>query len=410
MPRDGSGVYSQPYPDVVPDTTIESLVYNGFVADVVIDLNQPRPVGAGGTGGENAAEALANLGGETSTQTVTNFDSHVWVPGSFRATASATAPPVAGHAFTGWVYSLDPVATPPTNQNLVVEARDANDTTVPGTLYTREKKAGVWGPWVAAVADLEDDLTELVEGRIVVSPTPPPDPLHSTLWWESDSGQLFIRYKDPDNTEQWVSAVRPGPTGVEGPPGADGAVGPAGPAGPVGPMGDYGRTRYSVAGLSVLDVEVPVDAIGMRFNGMVFGTFDTVFLCGSVAAGVFKNTMGDYIVSGVIHYTFSNPTTVGGAHYVANPGMVLTSAHTNAAVPAAFSGYMSVGRSASGLYLCTCECAGSGHHSTLGSVHSFYSSSMVPAAAGSATRLLAVRFSASVGAWEADSFITVEWL
>ena len=34
MPRDGSDVYTQPFPDVVEGTTIESAVYNGFVADV----------------------------------------------------------------------------------------------------------------------------------------------------------------------------------------------------------------------------------------------------------------------------------------------------------------------------------------------------------------------------------------
>ena len=33
MPRDGSNIYSQPFPDVASDTTIESTVYNGFVAD-----------------------------------------------------------------------------------------------------------------------------------------------------------------------------------------------------------------------------------------------------------------------------------------------------------------------------------------------------------------------------------------
>ena len=44
MPRDGSGIYSKPFPDVVPGTPIESAVYNGFVNDVEGDLNAARPI------------------------------------------------------------------------------------------------------------------------------------------------------------------------------------------------------------------------------------------------------------------------------------------------------------------------------------------------------------------------------
>jgi len=148
MPRDGAKIYHRPFPDVVPDTTVESTVYNGFVADVEADLNAPRPITAGGTAAITATEALVNLGGQHSAIIVTNYDSHVWLPGSFYSAAGATGAPVAGHAFAGIIYSSDPIAYPPANLNLIVEARDQNDTTVPGRLYVREKKAGVWGAWV----------------------------------------------------------------------------------------------------------------------------------------------------------------------------------------------------------------------------------------------------------------------
>ena len=62
MPRDGSGVYSQPYPDVVSGTTIESAKYNGNVNDVEQDLNTPRPIVAGGTGATNAARRDGGAG------------------------------------------------------------------------------------------------------------------------------------------------------------------------------------------------------------------------------------------------------------------------------------------------------------------------------------------------------------
>jgi hypothetical protein len=63
MPRDGSGIYTRPPgTNAVPDTTIESTKYNGFVGDVETDLNAPRPIIAGGTGSSTAAGALTALG------------------------------------------------------------------------------------------------------------------------------------------------------------------------------------------------------------------------------------------------------------------------------------------------------------------------------------------------------------
>jgi hypothetical protein len=63
MSRDGSGIYSiPPGTEGIPDTTIESTKYNGFVHDVETDLNAPRPIIAGGTGATSAAEACTNIG------------------------------------------------------------------------------------------------------------------------------------------------------------------------------------------------------------------------------------------------------------------------------------------------------------------------------------------------------------
>ena len=84
MPRDGSNIYSQPFPDVVEDTTIESTVYNGFTNDIAADLNAARPIVAGGTGATSAGDARFNLTAETAAQLVTNYDSHLWTPGSFQ--------------------------------------------------------------------------------------------------------------------------------------------------------------------------------------------------------------------------------------------------------------------------------------------------------------------------------------
>jgi hypothetical protein len=61
MPRDGSGNYTQPFPNVVDGTILDTAVYNGFTHDVETDLNAPRPVVAGGTGANNATSARANI-------------------------------------------------------------------------------------------------------------------------------------------------------------------------------------------------------------------------------------------------------------------------------------------------------------------------------------------------------------
>jgi hypothetical protein len=39
-----------------------------------------------------------------------------------------------------------------------------------------------------------------------VSPTPPGSAVDNSLWWESDTGKLYIRYNDGTST-QWVDAA-----------------------------------------------------------------------------------------------------------------------------------------------------------------------------------------------------------
>jgi hypothetical protein len=193
MPRDGSNVYHLPPGTLgIPDTTIESNKYNAFVLDAQQEANLPRPIVAGGTGATSADGALVSLGAEKSSQAVTNYDSQVWWPGSFYSAAGATSAPVAGHAFVGWVVSSDALVTPPANLNVVVHARDQNDVVLPGKLYVREKKAGIWGTWN-------------IDGTGLSGSTPPVNPADNTLWWDSVGGELYIYYND-GNSKQWVIA------------------------------------------------------------------------------------------------------------------------------------------------------------------------------------------------------------
>jgi len=141
MPRDGSGIYSKPFPDVVAGTTIESTVHNGTVADVETDLNAPRPIIAGGTGATSAKQARDNLDAEVASQTVTSYDSHVWETGSFWSNTGATGAPV-NKVLTGYcvIVNNDP-------NHISLEAIDNTTSTV----YRRIKFGGVWGAWTSAL-------------------------------------------------------------------------------------------------------------------------------------------------------------------------------------------------------------------------------------------------------------------
>ena len=62
MPRNGSGIFSRVAgTTAVPQTTIESSVFNAVVDDFVADANAPRPIVAGGTGATSAAAVRSSF-------------------------------------------------------------------------------------------------------------------------------------------------------------------------------------------------------------------------------------------------------------------------------------------------------------------------------------------------------------
>ena len=138
----------------MPGRTVESAKYNVNVHDVETDLNDKRPIIAGGTGSGSASEALVRLGGEQAYQVITDYNTALFSPGSFKSATTALNSPVATHAFAGICYTNDappsPATSAPPNVNLVIEARDQTSTDVPGLSYVRQKKDGVWSAWVPA--------------------------------------------------------------------------------------------------------------------------------------------------------------------------------------------------------------------------------------------------------------------
>ena len=183
MPRDGSHNYNLPFPDVVADTVIESAVYNGFTNDVALDLNTPRPIAAGGTGASNGRDAMINLKGEVSGEVVTNYDSHPFIAGSFLSAGTATGGPIVDHDFSGICHV--------NGADITLEARDYDDTAVPGRKYIRQKIGGTWNPWRTDTP------------FVLASVDPPVGAPDNTLWFDLDSG-LFFFYVNDGTSTQWV--------------------------------------------------------------------------------------------------------------------------------------------------------------------------------------------------------------
>jgi len=144
MPRNpGTGIYTKPYPDVISDTTIESTVHNGEIADIETDLNTPRPIVAGGTGANNVAQARSNLKAEVAGTQVLNYDSHVFENGSFYSNNGATGQPAARY-FVGTARLLG--SDPAQYQTIEVHSSDGTN---PQVAYRRQKIAGVWQAWTS---------------------------------------------------------------------------------------------------------------------------------------------------------------------------------------------------------------------------------------------------------------------
>ncbi len=203
MPRDGSGQYTQPEPNVAAGTTIESAVYNHFTQDVAADLNYPRPIIAGGTGANNAAAAREALGVPTSLQTVTNYDSHVWQQGAFwSATGGATSAPSANMiAGTCVVPNNDP-------NSILLEARDI----VTGLGYVRIKSGGTWSAWTPGVKILSYNAGTMASGTLT------PDAINGNYWYYTNNGAHTIAAPAVDSAFDILStnSATPGAIAMSG--------------------------------------------------------------------------------------------------------------------------------------------------------------------------------------------------
>ena len=82
----------------------------------------------------------------------------------------------------------------------------------------------------------------IIVNPVTISDDPPVGPRSGELWWESDSGDLFVYYND-GSSAQWVTTNTggAGPAGIKGDKGETGSKGQAGLTGGTGAKGDVGE-------------------------------------------------------------------------------------------------------------------------------------------------------------------------
>ena len=216
MPR-AADIYTLP-PGIegVPNATIESTDWNGFTADVAVDLNYPRPIVAGGTGANSAAAARDNLDAEVAGAQVTNYDTHVFENGSFYSASGVPGAPEATAAYVGTAVIL----TAP-NTALLLQAR--NFTT--GDLWVRKKTAGVWGAWVSEAAALDSRFVNVtgdtMSGGLTFGPAGAAVNGPSIFNFASDPNKLTfsggangIQFNNQINTVALVNILNNGNVGI----------------------------------------------------------------------------------------------------------------------------------------------------------------------------------------------------
>lgn len=163
MPRDGQGIMSKPPGTAAtPNETITSAQFNTTVDDIVADLNAPRPISAGGTGGTSAETARDGLQVARKADSVSDFTTgRGLIIGSGGLLGNAVAHGVsnANDLVTGHNWNISTtvgITNLPTTQPgiLTVEARAANRfvqeyrTTPTGNrAWQRTYDGSVWTPW-----------------------------------------------------------------------------------------------------------------------------------------------------------------------------------------------------------------------------------------------------------------------
>jgi hypothetical protein len=171
--------------------------------------------------------------------------------------------------------------------------------------------------------------------------------------------------------------------------------------------------RIALSGLKQVDIQVPAGAVAARIIGTLYTPTTAMaipLLQLSVAAGVFRNTAGDYTYDGFTHNSTSTPTNVAASVGLQNqPGMLLANGHQVVGLAVTFNGVLTLRRPSTGNFnIDVSSCAAL---PASGSEHGFFNNYLNPAAAGAALNVLALRFiNNGADNYAAESYINLEWL
>jgi len=234
-------------------------------------------------------------------------------------------------------------------------------------------------------------------GTAAISDGPPTNPVNGTLWYESDTGTLFVYYDD-GNTRQWVQAG-----GITGPaPPMDGNEYVM-----VNGVWRLSRQSYDIAGKSAQDIPVPawgpakaklygtVQHPSNLYNQMRLSVDGTTFFAGAT----------DYLQGG--SQLVSSSGTVATGVYTGFPAAILTGAADHLTWPSMFEVTINLTRSGSALF----AFFGQGKVSSAAGVlntHFFHGQLAVGATAS--LSLGAIRWQNSGSAAVPTGKLTVEWL
>jgi hypothetical protein len=167
------------------------------------------------------------------------------------------------------------------------------------------------------------------QGQIaIISDTPPSNPANGALWYESDSGVLYIWYND-GNSSQWVQ-VGGIQAGAPVPPAADNAEYVM-----VNGAWRLKSQSFDLAGLTQQDVAVPSWLPSTaRFTGYAFhGGLAAMLMQVSSNGTTFPAAATDYNMVGWIFYTgstgaYKQPLVASGAWTVTNSSDNVTLPHS----------------------------------------------------------------------------------
>ena len=147
---------------------------------------------------------------------------------------------------------------------------------------------------------------------ILISDTPPADPTPGTMWWESDSGNLFI-FVDDGNSAQWVQATI---ANMSLPPsdGNEYAM--------VNGLWRLKSQTFNLEGLLTYEFNVPATAKMARFSGQyglsVNGSPQQMVMRASLDGATFLAGAADYYYVGMSHYSgasgYQHITPAGSAY------------------------------------------------------------------------------------------------